>query len=411
MQERILRDVRVLIVENIPDQLEGLKNDLELIDKRRRRAWGIHSFKSDLASSVEEAENHLAAAASPYDILILDLGLPKRKGDLDDPPKHGQEFLESIRKEAVKEVIIVSVFREYENVIEAVRKGAVDFIAKPFNTALLQARVMESWKRVLEKGSAHLLQERIKELVHYNERGLAYRYTSCFGSFANDVLHKTNQLEEHLHNRYGLNRKRDSQDYLLQSLLGVEASVNAAKQKWRKLQVPSLPQEEAPGVKTIEPMFHELERGLLPCLIVKKVKLRMLASDETKVLSFQDDVRAIVKEIICGALAELSDYGSPHDGANQDKSNKPSSFLIGIEVSSQNEQARVTFNDNLPPISDDDAEQINTGSFTASEHRFSRAWGLAVMQHIAILGGGRLMVEPQEHGNLITFLIPLDSHA
>jgi response regulator of citrate/malate metabolism len=404
MQNQILRNVRVLIVEDIPDQLEGLKNDLDLIDENLRLAWGIDSFQSSLAGSVEEARGFLKAADPPYDILLLDLGLPKRKGDIPTPPEHGQELLESLSKEVVKEVIIVSVFNDYAYVIKAVRKGALDFIAKPFLREMLQARVMESWKRVLEKDSAQRLQARIKELVHYNERGLAYRYTVCFGNFADDVLHKTLKLEESARNRYGLDRKRDAHDDLIQRLIGFEASVDAAKQAWLKLQVPSLPQEETHKAEALEPILRELEYGLLPCLIVKKVKLEILPFGETRILTFQDDVLAILKEVLCGALAELTDYDSPDDDTKPDKS-------IRIEVSAENGQARVQFTDNLRPISAADAEQINTGSVTVSEKRFSRAWGLAVMQHIAVLGGGRLIVEPQQQGNIVTFLIPLDHNA
>jgi sensor histidine kinase regulating citrate/malate metabolism len=107
----------------------------------------------------------------------------------------------------------------------------------------------------------------------------------------------------------------------------------------------------------------------------------------------------------------LPDYNSPHDDAKQDSSSKEFPYLIKIEVSANEATARVTFTDNLPPISAKDAEQINTGSFTVSQQRFSRVWGLAVMQHIAVLGGGRLIVEPQEQGNIITFLIPLENNA
>lgn len=410
MRDQILRNVRVLIVEDQSIQLEAFIQYLEMIDEDLRLEWGIDSFQTSPAESVEEAEAFLKAADSPYDILILDLGLPKRKGDPESSVQ-GKDFLESLNKNKVKEVIIVSITKDYEYVIKAVRTGAVDFIGKPFKLELLQARVIESWKRVIEKDSANLLQERFKDLAYYNERGLAYLHTVCFGTFADDVIHKTTKLEEYAYNRYGLNRKRDSQDLLIQSLMGLEASVNKARQAWVKLRVPSLPQEEEYKVAPVEAMLRELGHSLLPCLVLKKVKLDIQAPGKTNVLTFQNDVQAILKEILLGALAELADHDSPRDEAEGRRTNNASSNLIRIEVSSQNGQARVKFIDNLRSIPDHDAEQINTGSFTTADRRFSRVWGLAVMQHIAVLGGGRLIVEPQKQGNVITFLIPLDSNA
>jgi DNA-binding response OmpR family regulator len=412
MAEQILRNVRVLIVEDQPIQLKAFEKHLDAIDEDSRRAWGIDSFHSSLASSVEEADGfHRVAAEWPYDILILDLELPKKKGDRNVSTKYGQGFLESVSKKAVKEVLIVSSFYGYQNVIKAIRKGAVDFISKPYRRDLLQARVMESWKRVLEKDSADLLQKRVKDLVHYNERGLAYRHTVCFNNFVKDISYRATKLEDHVNERYGLNRSRDSEDYLIQSLIGFEDSIDAAKQMWERLQVPSLPEAEKPGPEVVERALRELGQSLMPCLMVKRVRLETLYSGETNVLTFQNDVRAILKEILSGSLEELPDYNSPHDDAKQDSSSKEFPYLIKIEVSANEATARVTFTDNLPPISAKDAEQINTGSFTVSQQRFSRVWGLAVMQHIAVLGGGRLIVEPQEQGNIITFLIPLENNA
>jgi response regulator of citrate/malate metabolism len=411
MQERALRDVRVLIVEDRPIQLEALKQHLAMIDEDLRRTWGIGLFQFSLAGSVEEASGFLEMPGSFYDILVLDLELPVRKGDLNVSTENGQGFLDCVTKEKVKEVLIVSSFRDYKYVISAVRKGAVDFIAKPYRRELLQARVIESWKRVLEKDSAHLLQERIKQLVHYNERGLAYRYTVCFRNLADDVLRRTTKMEEHAYNRYGLDRKRSPEDHLIQDLVGVEDCVDIAKEEWGRLQVPSLAPGETHRTDGVEPVLHDLECTLLPCLVVKRVKLEILSTKKTVILTFKDDVRSILREILSGSLAELPDYGSPRNEPKEGRSNAELTNLIRIEVASEKGQAKVKFIDDMSPISDSDAQQINVGSFSVSQPRFSRAWGLAVMQHIAVLGAGRLIVEPQRHGNIVTFLIPLENHA
>jgi hypothetical protein len=57
-----------------------------------------------------------------------------------------------------------------------------------------------------------------------------------------------------------------------------------------------------------------------------------------------------------------------------------------------------------------DAQAINGGFAIGPNHgatRFGRAWGLSVVQHVALRGGGRLIVTPQQQGSQITYVIPL----
>ena len=413
MEKRALRDVRMLIVEDEPDSLEPIKRGIELIEEKLRQQWGINSFQANLAGSVEKAEDFLKAANPAFDIMTLDLGLPLREGGLPHRD-NGQRLLEKIKKDKAKEVIIISILSEYADVITTIRKGAVDFINKPFLRKMLQTRVMEAWKRVLEQESAHILQERIKELALYHERGLAYRYTVSFGEFVSDIHRKTGEMEEHVNHRFGLNRKTGLKDPLIKSLVWLKERIDKAKQSWMKLQVPSLPklpEDDVPTAEDVEPMLYELERELMPCLVVKNVRLNILPISNPRIITFQKDVKAVLKEILSGLMAKLPDYGPARNGKRPDDDAENLYNLITIEISTGNKYAKVKVTDNLTDIPADAAQQINAGSFTVSDQPFSRVWGLSVMQHIAALGGGRLEIESREQGNVITFMIPLESNA
>ncbi|MBI5163458.1 MAG: response regulator [Magnetospirillum sp.] len=85
---------------------------------------------------VIEAENAVAGIAAARtqspDLLILDLGLP----DLD-----GQEVISAVREGSDVPIIVLSVRAEELDKVEALDRGANDYVVKPFGVAELMARV------------------------------------------------------------------------------------------------------------------------------------------------------------------------------------------------------------------------------------------------------------------------------
>ena len=69
--------------------------------------------------------------------------------------------------------------------------------------------------------------------------------------------------------------------------------------------------------------------------------------------------------------------------------------------------AEISFLDRFSPIPTDQAEQITQGEIIPPRDGQWRAWGLSIAQHIALRGGGRLIVEPRGDGNLITYRVTL----
>lgn len=85
---------------------------------------------------VVEAENATqgieAARTQSPDLLILDLGLP----DLD-----GQEVISAVREGSEVPIIVLSVRAQELDKVEALDRGANDYVVKPFGVAELMARV------------------------------------------------------------------------------------------------------------------------------------------------------------------------------------------------------------------------------------------------------------------------------
>ncbi|HEY1723126.1 MAG TPA: response regulator transcription factor [Magnetospirillaceae bacterium] len=102
---------------------------------------------------VVEAENGRqgidAAAREKPALVILDLGLP----DID-----GQEVISAIRKESSVPIIVLSVRAQEMDKVEALDRGADDYVPKPFGIGELMARVRAAL-RPLQKDTAGTILE------------------------------------------------------------------------------------------------------------------------------------------------------------------------------------------------------------------------------------------------------------
>lgn len=112
--------MRILYVEDEKLLADAVKHLLEKAN-----------IKVDWASDGEEG---LRLAKKPiYDCLVLDIMLPKMSG---------LEILEIIRKQEIKTpVIMLSALSEVEDKVKGLEIGADDYLAKPFKTKELIARL------------------------------------------------------------------------------------------------------------------------------------------------------------------------------------------------------------------------------------------------------------------------------
>lgn len=112
--------MRVLYVEDATFLAEAVKHNLEK-----------QGVSVDLASDGEEGLEK--ALKNIYDCVVLDIMLPKLSGT---------DILKRMREKKVQTpVIMLSALSEVETKISHLDKGADDYLAKPFKTAELVARI------------------------------------------------------------------------------------------------------------------------------------------------------------------------------------------------------------------------------------------------------------------------------
>ncbi|HTL80678.1 MAG TPA: response regulator [Bacteroidia bacterium] len=96
-----------------------------------------HDYKVTEAANAKEGI--IMAANHPPDLILLDLGLPD---------ENGQEVLKKLRTWFNNPVIILSVQKEEEDIVEALDHGANDYLTKPFRTNELIARIRTALRNV-----------------------------------------------------------------------------------------------------------------------------------------------------------------------------------------------------------------------------------------------------------------------
>ena len=121
-----MTDMRILLVED--DQMIGEV----VLDTLRAEQWAV-----DWVKDGEMAET--ALATGDYDLVLLDLGLPK---------KDGLQVLRDLRAKQMRVPVLVATARDaVSDQVAGLDAGADDYIVKPYDLAEIEARLRANARR------------------------------------------------------------------------------------------------------------------------------------------------------------------------------------------------------------------------------------------------------------------------
>ncbi|MBN1141143.1 MAG: sigma-54-dependent Fis family transcriptional regulator [Deltaproteobacteria bacterium] len=120
------------------------------------KALTQQGFTVDLAASGAEAERLFRQ--QDYFLAILDIKMPDRSG-LDLLSRFHEERPATL-------VIIVTAETTMKNAVEAMKRGAFDYLTKPFDLDLLDAAILKARKAGEMSGEVYRLREELKEHYH-----------------------------------------------------------------------------------------------------------------------------------------------------------------------------------------------------------------------------------------------------
>lgn len=130
------RKMRALVIEDDPDLARQMKEALE----------GV-GYATDVAGDGEEG--HFLGDVNPYDIVILDLGLPKLDGVM---------VLQRWRKDGRRmPVLILTARNRWSEKVLGFDAGADDYVTKPFHMEELLARVRALVRRAAGQVSSMIV--------------------------------------------------------------------------------------------------------------------------------------------------------------------------------------------------------------------------------------------------------------
>ena len=180
--------MRLLLVED-NRQLAGLlRKDLEK-----------HGYAVDLAENGIDAE--FMGNEEPYDIVVLDLGLPQRSG---------LDVLKNWRRDGNRVPVIILTARDtWHERVDGFKAGADDYLGKPFHVQELLMRIQALLRRShdmpgerLQSGGLVLDEERQLVILENGENveltGTEFRLLRYFMLHQGSILSKT-RLTEHVY--------------------------------------------------------------------------------------------------------------------------------------------------------------------------------------------------------------------
>jgi two-component system response regulator PilR (NtrC family) len=136
------RGAHVLVVDDEP----GLRDMLGILLRRE-------GYKVTLASGFNEGVEALTSAPEPFGLVVTDLMMPDGSG---------LDLLSAAKQRApTAEVIVMTAHSSVETAIDAMKRGAYDFITKPFGTAELRALA----QKALEKSAIVAENDRLRAQV------------------------------------------------------------------------------------------------------------------------------------------------------------------------------------------------------------------------------------------------------
>jgi two-component system response regulator PilR (NtrC family) len=146
---------RILVVDDEP----GLRDMLAILFRRE-------GLDVTLAPGFATGREAVEQAPEPYAVVLTDLLMPDG---------NGMDLLPLIKQRAPNtEVIVMTAHGALETAIDAMKRGAYDFVAKPFATNELRALVQKALeKRAIvaenERLRAQLVRERARELLGHSD--------------------------------------------------------------------------------------------------------------------------------------------------------------------------------------------------------------------------------------------------
>lgn len=356
--------------------------------------YGIEGFDVDAAATGAGALQWLGEAnarARPYDVVLLDVHLPRDEDDPTQSLEVGKKLLDCIvEHHSANAVVVVSAYGPFEHLdVEMLKKGAMDFVHKPYREEPLVFAVMQAWEKAWYRLRNREQEKRFAWALEQSRGEIADRLTNTVTRHTSTLLGHSQHLKEYLEERYQLNLERDKDDPICRAVKGIEDAARSAAQECSVLRSGLGGEAPALSLVNVRQSLEEVTQKLHPALIFRRVNLELPDEGEGEIKTFRDDLRTVLEEVLFSAVDASAEQGT-----------------VKASITRSESALEVCVLDECEPLHSKVCDRIEKGE--PMERAEGRGWGLSLAQRVARNMGARLEVRPlPERGNIVTLRLPV----
>jgi len=373
-------------------------DDEEGIRKGCVRVLQPAGYETASASSFHDGLQNIRSGQ--FDLILLDVMMPDGRGI---------DLLEAIREQDSETVaVLITGYATVELAVEAIKRGAYDFISKPFTAQLLLMTVEQGLQKrrlSMEAKRLQLVEKQFAELQQAREQ--AERLSEFKSTFATMVAHELrapvgaaqtlvrtllrglagelNPRQTELLGRVEL--RLDGLLTLVNDLLTLAASKSLAAEK------PLVPVKINSIVQRVLERFGDEAAE-------KQVALKYTAPGQDIAVQATDDgLETVVSNLVCNAIKYTPSNGS-----------------VGVELEVQDSHAVVRIADTGIGIRTEDLPHIGEEFFRGANARGQNipgtGLGLSIVKELLQRFGAQIDIRSQDgHGTTISLDFPLCQQA
>ena len=389
---------RLLIVEDSDAERERLARIASKPPSSWTERTGVRAFRVDEAANAEEARQLLGRANQQswaYEVLLLDLSLPATKEDAAahrENVKHGQSLLREFAQPETS-VVILTAYPEADNVIQALRGGAADFMKKPLQTRddeeELVVRLIQAVGRSREIVGRKLAYERSLRLWNQDRKQARDQLSQAVSGMASQISECVTDMAKELARTYGLNVRTDMQDPICKQLVAIkETADRMVAAAWK----PYGEGDEADFcLVDVKPILDEETKRARPSYYRKEVTLEVECGAGLETRTVEQDLRTMIAELALGIL---------------DAAAVGSNVAFRAEKNADETDIAVTATYSGAPVSEDVVAQLTSDTARAGELK-EHERSLIFVGRLARNIGIRVHVEDQGEMHAVRLVIPI----
>ena len=312
----VLANPKLLVVENDPDVRGPLVRIFREPPLDVAEATHIARFVVEEATCGSQAETLLrgaAASGSPFDCVLLDLGLPEHPNDADECQEVGFRILErEITPASCLSLIVLTRFTDRENFVRALVHGADQFLDKAEGDSKIYSAVVALCRKARAQQEARWLDyqtmRRGRWILATNGVQQADRMSNAVVDALGRVKDGIDDLARLMEEQFLLS-VGSGHDPVGQSMKGLRRLLKDVTSQCADARgMATIPTSDYGRVVPADVVQQAIE-VLRPGLAYRRVRLESRLPPEYSATTSPSQIQAVVEEILFGAI-ESSAEGS-----------------------------------------------------------------------------------------------------